>query len=332
MSSYRLFGAETSPYSLKVRSFLRYKGADFEWIARSAETDEAFQAEASVPTLPLLLSPNRPASQDSTYILAALETDLSEPNVIPEDKALASLALVLEDYADEWLSKLMFFYRWGGKPDREDAGERTMEQLFQGNLPRAKKRTRDEIAKKMRGYLPLIGIEKKNEKVLKRSFETLFQHLETHLQAHKFLFGGRPSVADFAFSGQISQLLRDPTPAAWLAENAPAVVAWASAMDAPVADGPFATLDDLKTTLLPLFLEEVAMSYLPWAAANLTAAEAKSERMDASIGGQAFAQVTQQYAARSFRTVVKAVAASAATEASLTEFLEAAAMKDAFAA
>ena len=54
--------------------------------------------------------------------------------------------------------------------------------------------------------------------------------------------------------------------------------------------------------------------------------------MDASIGGQAFAQVTQQYAARSFRTVVKAVAASAATEASLTEFLEAAVMKDAFAA
>ena len=331
MSSYRLFGAETSPYSLKVRSFLRYKGAEFEWIARSTETEEAFQAEAAVPSLPLLLSPNRPASQDSTHILATLESDLSEPNVVPEDKVLASLALVLEDYADEWLSKLMFFYRWGGKPDREAAGERTMEQLFQGNLPRAKKRTRDEIAKKMRGYLPLIGIEKKNEKVLKCSFEKLFGHLEAHLKAHKFLFGGRPSVADFAFSGQIAQLLQDPTPAAWLAENAPAVVAWAGSMDAPVADGPFAVLDDLKTTLLPLFREEVAVNYLPWAAANLTAAEAKHDRIEISIGGQPYAQVTQQYAARSFRTVAAAVAAGASTMAGLSEFLKAASMQDAFA-
>ena len=43
MTAYRLFGAETSPYSLKVRSFLRYKGVDFEWIGRSKATDEELQ-------------------------------------------------------------------------------------------------------------------------------------------------------------------------------------------------------------------------------------------------------------------------------------------------
>ena len=46
MSDYRLFGADTSPYSQKVRSFLRYKNIDFDWVSRSRENEEEFQALA----------------------------------------------------------------------------------------------------------------------------------------------------------------------------------------------------------------------------------------------------------------------------------------------
>ena len=37
---FRLYGAELSPYSVKVRSYLRYKGLDFEWRARTNATQE----------------------------------------------------------------------------------------------------------------------------------------------------------------------------------------------------------------------------------------------------------------------------------------------------
>ncbi|MEM8617747.1 MAG: glutathione S-transferase N-terminal domain-containing protein, partial [Pseudomonadota bacterium] len=206
-ADYRLFGAETSPFAVKVRAFLRYKGLDHEWIGRSKATEEAFAAEAKVPTVPLLLSPNRPANQDSTSILAILEADHAEPSAVPDDPACAALALLLEDYADEWLNKLMFLQRWGQKPDRELAGDRTMAQLLDGDLPRAKKKTRDQIVKRMRERLPLVGVEKKNEKVLKPSFERFVALLNTHLEQNLFLFGGRPSVADFALSGQVAQML-----------------------------------------------------------------------------------------------------------------------------
>src|SRR5437588_337364 len=33
---YRIFGAELSPYSVKVRSYCRYKGIPHQWIIRSA--------------------------------------------------------------------------------------------------------------------------------------------------------------------------------------------------------------------------------------------------------------------------------------------------------
>ncbi|GAB5459271.1 MAG: glutathione S-transferase family protein [Henriciella sp.] len=307
MSAYRLFGAETSPYSVKVRSFLRYKGVDFEWVGRSASTEEEFSALAKVPTVPLLISPNRPANQDSTSIIATLENDFSEPSAVPDDPACAALALLLEDYADEWLNKVMFFHRWGQKPDREAAGERTMEQLLDGNLPRAKKKTRDQIIKRMRERLPLVGIEKKNEKFLKASFERFFTLLNAHLEKTLFLFGGRPSAADFALAGQIQQLMIDPTPSDWLQANAPFVVAWSEFMDAPKPGGPFKPLEELQETLLPLFKDELAVTYLPWALANMQAATDKADRAVLKLDGKPYEQVTQHYAARSFKSVIGAL-------------------------
>lgn len=308
-ADYRLFGAETSPYSVKVRAFMRYKGLSFDWITRNKDTEAEFAALSKVPSVPLLVSPQHGANQDSTSILALLEAEHTEPSAVPEDRACAALALVLEDYADEWLNKLMFFNRWGQKPDRELAGERTMEQLLMGDLPRAVKKTRDQIVKRMRDRLSLVGIEKKNEKVLKPSFQRFFTLLNTHLEKHLFLFGGRPSSADFALAGQVTQLLMDPTPGDWLRGEAPFVTAWCEFMDAPKAGGPFKPLAELEETLLPIFKDEVAVTYMPWARANMDAAERNAERVSVKLDGKAYDQITQHYAARAYKSVLKAVMA-----------------------
>ncbi len=38
---YRIFGAEMSPYSVKVRSYFRYKGIPHQWILRNAASQGA---------------------------------------------------------------------------------------------------------------------------------------------------------------------------------------------------------------------------------------------------------------------------------------------------
>ena len=52
-SAYRIFGSEMSPYSIKVRSYFRYKGLPHEWIARRAENDEEYRRYARLPINPL---------------------------------------------------------------------------------------------------------------------------------------------------------------------------------------------------------------------------------------------------------------------------------------
>ncbi len=322
MTNYRLFGADTSPYSLKVRAFLRYKGLTFDWISRSRANEADFQANAQkVATVPLLISPSRPVSQDSTAMLAALEADHPEPSAVPDDPACAVIALVLEDYGDEWLNKCMFQQRWSQSPDCEAAALRVLVQLYDGKRPRAYKAPQAQIAERMAARLPLVGAEAANRETLDNSWRRFALRLNDHLQQHLFIFGGRPSVADFAIAAQFQQMLLDPTPAAWLQDRAPFVVAWCEHMEDPKAGGPFEELSALADTLAPLFDGELSVTYLPWASANAASASRDKKRFSATLGDGAFEQSTQRYAARAFRAVRSAVAKSS-DDTALLGFLE----------
>ena len=308
MSGYKLFGAETSPYSIKVRSFLRYKNARFDWVPRSRDSEAEFNKHASVPTVPLLLSPDGSANQDSTDIIATLETDHPEPSAVPEDPACAAIALILEDYADEWLNKFMFFQRWSRSPDREFAAHRVLSQLYNGKPPARKEEAQKTIVTRMDEQLPNVGAGINNGKILETSFRRFTELLDVHLSKNLYLFGGRPSAADFALAGQFHQMLADPTAGEYLTDRAPFVAAWSMFMDAPKAGGPFETLDALNDTLLPIMRDEVSKSYLPWAATNSEAASRRRKKVSVQLDDGEFEQPTQKYAGRSFKAVKKAIA------------------------
>ena len=301
MAGYRLFGADTSPYSFKVRAALRYKGLDFDWVGRCSANEAEFRELARTPTVPLLISPEGKVNQDSTQILSILDKAHPEPAIQPEDSTLALLSLILEDYADEWLNKAMFQQRWGQMPDRDAASIRVLVQLNGGKRPRAYKTPAKQIAERMLARLPLVGAEAQNAGALEASYRRFALRLNDHLKEHLFLLGGRPSAADFALAAQFQQMLTDPTPAAWLNDRAPFVVAWCENMADPKAGGPFAELDALKPTLLALFAEDVARAYLPWANANAASAGRQAKRFSVTLEGGVFEQATQNYAGRSFQ-------------------------------
>lgn len=322
MADYRLFGAETSPYSMKVRSALRYKGVAFDWVARSASNEAEFRKHALTPTVPLLISPEGTA-QDSTLILSTLEASHPEPAARPEEAAAQALALILEDYADEWLNKCMFQQRWGQQPDRDAAAMRVLIQLNDGKRPRAFKAPARQIATRMLTRLPLVGAEAENAPTLESSYRRFALRLNTHLQNHLFIFGGRPSAADFSVAAQFQQMLTDPTPGTWLKERAPFVVSWCEHMEDPKASGPFLPLAELEATLLPVFEGEVARTYLPWAHANAASASREKKKFSVTLDDGLFEQATQAYAARAYSGVRNAVAGRISDPA-LSAFLEAA--------
>ena len=88
--AYRIFGSEMSPYSLKVRSYFRYKNIPHEWLLRGANAEE-YQKYARLPIVPTLATPDGEGLQDSTPIIERLEAQVPAPSIHPDDPTLKFL-------------------------------------------------------------------------------------------------------------------------------------------------------------------------------------------------------------------------------------------------
>ena len=76
---YRIFGAELSPYSVKTRSYFRYKSIPHKWVVRSPANADEFQKYARLPIVRLVITPENEGIQDSTPIMDKMEDLFPEP-------------------------------------------------------------------------------------------------------------------------------------------------------------------------------------------------------------------------------------------------------------
>ena len=82
----------------------------------------ALMTDDEVPnTSPISNSPSAAATTDSTPLIRRFEREFEGRSVIPPDPALVFLDELLEDFADEWLTKCMFHYRWYPEADATKA-------------------------------------------------------------------------------------------------------------------------------------------------------------------------------------------------------------------
>ncbi len=299
-SVYRIFGNELSPYSVKVRSYLRYKGIPHEWVVRTVAHEEEFRRLAKLPLIPLVVAPDGSVLQDSTPIIETLEARYPEPAIVPPDPALAFVSALLEEYADEWGNKPMFHYRWFREIDQQSGAERIARSL-NPEMPADVLPTAIEAVKaRMIPRLRFVGSTPETAGVIEASFRRELRLLEAHLAGRSYCFGGRPALADFGLWGQLYELSSDPTPGAILRAEAPAVLAWIERMLNPRSLGDWEPWETLEPTLQPLLREEVGGVFLPWTRANARALEAGESSFRVTLHGAVFSQEPQRYHAKSF--------------------------------
>lgn len=296
---YQIFGAELSPYSVKVRAFFRYKGIPHDWLPRTDDNMAEFQKFAKLPLVPLVVSNHGDAWQDSTPIIEEFETMFPEPSIIPDDPALAFISALIEEYADEWANKYMFHYRWWYDADQLSAAQR----LARGARPHAADIEIEAMAQMLRERmvqrLGFVGSHSSTKEQIEYSFARTLKLLEKHLTHRSFLFGERPALADFGLAAQLYQCWTDPTPRKLFDQKAPNVAAWAEQMQDPSAQGAFEDWDSLETTLLPFLQTEIGGLFLPWSDANAIAIEQGQEKLSVKLEGKSFTQTAQKYHARS---------------------------------
>ena len=118
-SMYRIYGVEMSPYSVKVRSYFRYKGIAHRWIVRNAETDGGLPEIREAADRAAGRDPRRHGHPglDADH-RAASRRCIPSRRFIQPDAIAAFISALLEEFGDEWGNKWMFHYRWAREVDQ----------------------------------------------------------------------------------------------------------------------------------------------------------------------------------------------------------------------
>lgn len=297
--AYRIFGSEMSPYSVKVRSWFRYKQIAHQWIPRSAATAPEFQKYAKIPVIPLVVTPDGRGLQDSTPLMEEIEQAHRDPATEPADPALAFLSALVEEYGDEWGNKWMFHFRWARDIDQIVAAGRIALSVSPAMDETAWANAAGKIRERMTGRVFFVGSNAQNARFIEETFDAALVRLEAHLSTRAYLFGARPCFADFGMWGQFYCLWTDPTAGAMIEARAPRTLAWIHRMLWPRAEGDFESWQSLEATLAPILREEVAQLFLPWSLANAAAIASGAEEFDVKLRGHVWRQKPQKYHAKS---------------------------------
>lgn len=318
---YRIWGAEVSPYSVKVRSYFRYKAIPHEWIPRSAANQAESQKYAKLPLIPIVATPEDEGLQDSTPIIETMEERFPEPSIHPGDPALRFLSALVEEFGDEWGNKWMFHYRWAREVDQDSAALRIARTM----MPEAGEDQLPEVARGIKGRMVgrtgFVGSNERTAPLIEESYREAVGLLDAHLASRAYLFGGRPAFGDFGLWGQIYNCWSDPTAGEILKQGAPHVVAWVERMLDPKAEGGFESWAELQDGLEPFLAHQVGRLFLPWSDANARALADGREEFQVDLGGRSWDQKPQKYHARSLEALRRRYAA-VEDRAALDEILE----------
>lgn len=297
-NKYLIYGVEMSPYSIKVRSYFRYKGIEHQWIIRSTANKSEFEAYAKLPIIPLVVTPDKQAIQDSTPILEKMEMLFPSPAAIPSDPVLAFLSHLLEEYADEWANKYMFHYRWLDRVDQDSASLRLADLMmprFLRYVPIVNSVLQASIAsaikKRMSGRLWVVGSNEQTGPQIETSFHNLASLLQRHLSNRKYLFGAAPSCADFALWGQLANIWQDPTGRKLIEKDYAGLRDWINCLENPKhssSESVWETWAALEETLLPLLKSEVGETFLPWTSAITKAMNKGQDSVAMQLNGKEF--------------------------------------------
>ncbi|HTO69088.1 MAG TPA: glutathione S-transferase family protein [Myxococcota bacterium] len=239
---YVYHGADVSYFSGKVRPAFPQKSL---WVREVLPDMREITARTGLAFIPVLLTPDGDAWQDTSEILDRLEALHPDPPLYPKTPVQRVVAYLIELYADEIGLLYAMHYRWSF-PESE-AKARVDFAMGTGNRTAS-----NAFADRMKTAKGMLGVNDATAPAIESHLRDLLAALCAHFEAQRFLLGDSMSLADCALMGPFyGHLFRDAVPARLLRETAFAVCCWIERMNRPpLAQGGWLANDALPESLL----------------------------------------------------------------------------------
>jgi glutathione S-transferase len=297
LEPYTLHVYDISYFSGKMQAYLAFKGIahrthEITW----AELVDRVAPRTGLVEVPVVECADGTFLRDTTAMIEWFERQYPAASVLPDDPGAAFVCRLLEDYADEGLWRPALYYRWAFPKDAELYARRFTEDFLSYPLTPAAVLRRTVRDRQQRVYLRGEGITSANRADVERHYTDELADLEAIFRRRPFLFGERPSLADFGyFASMFRHFGIDPTPARIMRNTAPAVYEWVARMwnarASRLGGTAFASSDGgLPADLEPL-LARAARRYLPALHANARAVADGRSHYSVSLEGLEYPQM-----------------------------------------
>jgi glutathione S-transferase len=296
-----LIGSTASPYALKLRSLLRYRRIPFDWVIMTKALRK--QTEHLRPNLiPVLQYPDGTFRNETTALAYDLEARHAGRSVVPEDQAIAFVCDLLEDLADEWAVKPLFLYRWRDPQDQAYVSRWAGEEWSTSEATTGSAEEIEEFRRRQLSRMPTLGATEENRPLLEESYRQMLAAFEPHVGMTHYLFGSRPSLADFAWFGQLSEMATDPTPMRILRERAPFTDHWIRRLDdASGVEGEWYSRERALGGWAEALLKIAGELYLPFLVANAEAFAHGLEQLEMKVWGLPYTLAPFKYQVKCLR-------------------------------
>ena len=294
-SRYRLIGSTASPYAIKLRALMRYRRIPHDWVIMTKVLRKA-TAHLKPMLIPVLQYPDGSYRGETTTLAYDLEARHQGRSVIPEDKAVAFVCDLLEDLADEWAVKPLFLYRWWDPEDQTYVSRWAAEEWSTSEAATGTAQEIEEFRERQISRMVILGATAENKPLLEESYRRTLAAFEPHVGMTRYLFGSRPSLADFAWFGQLSEMGTDPTPMRIMRERAPFTEHWVRRLDdASGVDGAWYAREQALGGFAEALLRIAGEIYLPFLAANADAFAKGVDRLEIKVWGLSYALAPFKY-------------------------------------
>lgn len=288
---YRAYVSGVSYYSGKLEAYLRYAEIAHERIEiNSRLLREVILPATGVMKVPVMQCPDGRWLKDSTPMIRWLDQQHGSPSIYPTDPAARFIALLVEDYADEWLWRPAMYYRWNFADSHRLLRARLGHDLAAGTAYNA---WALGWIMRWRQYLIYVrgdGVRRDNQREIESLYSRSLQQLGALLATRPYLLGQRPTIVDFAFfASMFRHFALDPHSARIMVDTAPAVYAWvARVWNARASGDGVGSLGDFGDPAWHAVFGEIGRDYLAYLDANAAAYARGDKRFDLGLGAHCY--------------------------------------------
>jgi glutathione S-transferase len=263
-----VYGVNQSFFTRKVTGYLDYKRLPWH-LRRGLGMAADVRAGGWEGGLPALIDADGRVFWDSTSVILHLEHHHRDRAVLPDDPVHRFLVHVLEDFNDEWFYRLAVGSRWLYEENTAyGSWDLAREGAHEAPVPVGT--VREMVTGAMTASLARLGATPESiGPMVEESLKPWLAAMSAHVGEHGYLFGARPSLADFAFyGGNAAHFVNDPLCWGWVEEVGPQVAHHTFRLTDPGGEdfGDWLPTGEVPATLLAL-VREAGRHYLPWVAA-----------------------------------------------------------------